>query len=321
MKSSKYVGPLLNCETIASSIEVPLSNLLAIAEKCDQFYHPPRLEPKGDGRFRTINPPFASLKEIQRKLNKLCFGAVEFAPYLKGGVRNRSYVESTRIHSKSFSVLTVDVADFFPSISADVVENIWREFFGFEDDVVQLLTALTTYGGRLPQGAPTSTPLANLVFFDTEPTLVAGFYRRRLRYTRLVDDINVSATVPFQPTMVKWILLQISQMLASRDCQMNESKQKIQDRSNPCRVHGLLINSGHPTKGRKKIANIRASIYQLEKSLERPDASQSEILDAFRFVQGVISELNQYQPQKARDLRLRLKEIKRKAQSKWTSFC
>ena len=119
------------------------------------------------------------LKDIQKKINHLFFKRVQFPYYLQGGIRDpdqpRHYVANVRIHSGSEILIGEDIADFFSTTQRDYIYSVWSGFFGFSEEVSELLTAVTTKDGVLPQGAPTSTLLANLVFWDTEPSLVERF--------------------------------------------------------------------------------------------------------------------------------------------------
>lgn len=69
---------------------------------------------------------------------------------------------------------------------------------GFSADVASKLTKLTTYNGRLPQGAPTSTTIANLVFEPTGQKLQKLAIRHNLRFSTFVDDVTMSSQNPFQ---------------------------------------------------------------------------------------------------------------------------
>ena len=292
MLTSRYSGPrLMTLESIALALEIPLDDLKAIAANKDQFYLPERREPKGNGKFRIINEPIGSLKKLQLGLLKLFFRKVEFASYLSGGIKRKSHVNSVRRHAKSDSVLTEDIRDFFSS-----------------------------YKDRLPQGARTSTALANLVFFDSEPQMVRDFRRMGLKYSRHVDDMNVSSRRPLGDKTIAFVRSRISEILNTRGCCLNEKKHKIQDRSKPCRIHGLLINAGRPTKGRRQIANIRAAIKELESSVMLPLSNQGEFESLFRKALGRVSEIQPYQPVKARPMRIRLDRVKKVALQRWPTF-
>lgn len=76
---------------------------------------------------------------------------------------------------------------------------------GFSHDVSSILTKLTTYNGHLPQGAPTSTTIANLVFMPTGRALQAIARREGLRFTTFVDDVTMSSQTDFKHVVPKII--------------------------------------------------------------------------------------------------------------------
>lgn len=307
-------------ESLASQLNIQLRTLDEFAANKDSYYMPERREHKGNGRLRTINEPLRPLMKIQSALKEIFFYQVDFAEYLTGGIKRRNHIDGVRLHAKRRSVLSEDIKDFFPSVSFHIIEQIWRVFFGCPPEVANLLTELTTYRGYLPQGAPTSTYLANLVFFDNEPGMVREFAELGLKYSRHVDDMNLSAIRLLDDKTVSFVRSRIETVLNTRGCTLNVTKSRLQNRSMPCRVHGLLINAGRPTKGRKQIANIRAAINELEKRVTESSAGQEEIEILFRTGLGRVSELQQYQATKAQPMRARLNELKKVASQRWPTF-
>jgi len=68
---------------------------------------------------------------------------------------------------------------------------------GISLELSRLITSLTTRGKCLPQGAPTSQFIANLVLFGLDRRLHKFARQHQLRYTRYVDDIALSGTYDF----------------------------------------------------------------------------------------------------------------------------
>src|SRR5208282_1985532 len=109
-------------------------------------------------------------------------------PYLHGSLRKRSRVTNAREHLRSRILIGLDIEKFFDNVHAELIYDVWSRFFRFPPEVAEILTTLTSHDGRLPQGAPTSSDLANLVFWENESRLVNRIRARGLRYGRLVDD-------------------------------------------------------------------------------------------------------------------------------------
>lgn len=112
---------------------------------------------------------------------------------MTGSLKGCDYKTNATLHAGSSIVINEDITLFFPSTSDTIVHNIWQHFFGFGNEVAECLTKLTTRQGELPQGAITSSFLANMVFWKDEPILQASFRARGIIYSRYVDDIAVSS--------------------------------------------------------------------------------------------------------------------------------
>jgi RNA-directed DNA polymerase len=96
-------------------------------------------------------------------------------------------------HAGARTVITADIADFFPSTTRYRVRQYWRSHRQTTHDAeVQLLTNLTTYRGSLPQGAPTSPSLSNLVNRELDNRLNKLVTQSGGSYTRYADDMVFS---------------------------------------------------------------------------------------------------------------------------------
>jgi hypothetical protein len=185
---------------------------------------------------------------------------------------------------------------------------MWQHFFHFPPDVALILTKLATYDGFLPQGAKTSSYIANLVFWDKEPRLVSDLKRRGLRYTRYVDDITISSERPVDPETLDFLTERLYGMLFSTGVQPNRAKRSIQTRSGPVTVHKLNINAGRPTIDKRERSRIRASVKECEDmaAIDRGSAAYKELYD--RTV-GRVNNMRRLHPRKAEEYRERLKAI------------
>jgi retron-type reverse transcriptase len=108
-----------------------------------------------------------------------------------GFEEGRSIAHNAARHTGRAIVLRFDIVDFFPSTRAGRIERMFLRF-GWSTEAATLLTALVTHGGGLPQGAPTSPRLSNLVNFGLDRDLTAYIERRHGRYTRYADDVTIS---------------------------------------------------------------------------------------------------------------------------------
>lgn len=118
-----------------------------------------------DGKIATrqINSSKGKLKEVQTRLYNFMLKQVEIPQYAYGGVKGKNNVRNARFHQGNKYIFTTDLMSFFPSISHNQVFQMFlRE--GCTPAVARILTKLTTRQYQVPQGIPTSTLIANLVF-------------------------------------------------------------------------------------------------------------------------------------------------------------
>ena len=146
---------------------------------------------------RPINPPNDELKDLQKKINGFLVNNIEFPDFIFGGVKNKDNIKNAYQHKGRKYVFQTDLKDFFPFITSKMVYNTLVEK-GFSPDVASVITKLTTFKGHLPQGAPTSTTLANLVFLPTGLKLNEIAKQHNLRFTIFVDDVTFSSHNDFK---------------------------------------------------------------------------------------------------------------------------
>jgi RNA-directed DNA polymerase len=153
-------------------------------------YHPLSI-PKRDGRERALLAPSPALKSLQRRLLRRHLARLPIHPAATAFRPGGSIVANARHHAGQALVATVDIADFFPSTSANRV----RSFFlahGWRGEALSTLMRLCVYRGGLPQGAPTSPCLSNLVNVELDEALDALARRSGGTYTRYGDDLTFS---------------------------------------------------------------------------------------------------------------------------------
>ena len=161
----------------------------------------------------------------------------------------------------------MDVCDFYPSINTKIVENIFQYFCKFPPDVTKLVTALTTLNGSVPQGACTSSHLANLVFFELEHRAVSDFKDKNLVYSRLLDDICISSKKIIKPNDVTLVINKVAALLKARGLKIRKSKTRVTSVSNPeelMEITGLWLNRGTPRAKPEDRKDIRAEMHRCE---------------------------------------------------------
>jgi RNA-directed DNA polymerase len=224
-----------NSLDVVPHLGVPLTTLLQIIENKYHYYSSFQM-PKPDGTSRTITPPTDELKEIQRVIKQYLEKYIHWDSSLHGGIRGRSIITNARGHVGKQMVANLDVREFFPSITEEmVIETLVR--LGCTWKTAALIAALTTYKGYLPQGAPTSTLLANLVFVPIDRDFQIFSRKFELTYTRYVDDITLSGNRDLRPFKDFCIRL-----VEKRGFSVADNKVFFRGRNVQQIVTGLIVN-------------------------------------------------------------------------------
>jgi hypothetical protein len=147
-------------------------------------------KPKKDGGRREITEPDAALKRVQQQVLVRYLAGEAPHPAAVAYQKGKSIADHAWAHAGAELLITADVQDFFPSTRAERVADWWHEHVG--GDLARLLTLLTTDRGGLPQGAPTSPALSNVVNVELDARLAERAAWVGARYTRYCDDLAFS---------------------------------------------------------------------------------------------------------------------------------
>lgn len=166
-----------------------------------EYYYNRFTIPKTHGGVREIDAPSDTLKALQRRVLHRLLNSLSNTSQATGFVPGRSVVDNARPHVGQDVVINIDLADFFHSISADQVTKSLMAI-GWNGKSASIVANICTHEGRLPQGAPTSPALSNLVTRRLDARL-AGLVRcYDGHYTRYADDMTFS--FPAFGTMLDW---------------------------------------------------------------------------------------------------------------------
>ncbi|MCI0574920.1 MAG: reverse transcriptase family protein, partial [Chloroflexi bacterium] len=122
--------------------------------------------PKKRGGDRIILEPAPNLKIIQKKLLQVLQLKLVYEPKpaVQGFTKSRSIVKNAAQHIKRKFVLNLDLKDFFPSIHFGRVRGMFMAYpYNFNDKVATVLAQICSLSSGLPQGAPTSPIIANMI--------------------------------------------------------------------------------------------------------------------------------------------------------------
>lgn len=295
-----------------NALRVPLGlsvdELLSLAKRADGLYRVAKSITKPDGSIRNTYDALAPLKEVHRRIKNQILDQVDYPAYLTGSIKGSDYKVNAALHTNAKIVINEDISGFFPSTSVERVFNTWHELFGFSQEVSQCLTQLTTRQGELPQGAITSSFLANLVFWQDEPTLQAKFAAQGLVYSRYVDDIAVSSKAFLTDQEKSEVVRQIYGMLLKHGYQPKRAKHEISTSGTRMEVTKLSINA-KPGLGKAVYGKTRAAVHDIEQRIANGEVLSFE-RGPYAQTMGRVLHLARFHPGKAAPLKKRLLALK-----------
>jgi RNA-directed DNA polymerase len=221
---------------------------------------------KKKGGKRQIYAPNRDLKRLQQRLNFDLQGyylAIKPAE-VHGFVINPRFlgkqsniVENAKPHVGKKHILNIDLKDFFPSITALRVKQMFSaSYFNFNDQIATALTLLTTYKGFLPIGAPTSPVISNFICLWLDKDLKDYSEINGLSFTRYADDLTFSSDI----FISKEKILEIRTIIEKNNFNVNEKKLRLRSSNRQQTVTGLVVNE-KVNIDRKLLKKIRAMLH------------------------------------------------------------
>jgi len=232
-----FMGWGLKPEELARRLDLPLSELT------DQtpVYRDARI-PKRGGGVRRLRIPDETTKRIQRRILRRLLTRLRSHPAATAYERGRSIVDNALPHQAMRVVIRCDVVDFFGSTRSERVVDYFRRI-GWGAEAAALLTRWCVDGDGLPQGAPTSPRLSNLVNFGLDAELSQFAARYHGAYTRYADDITFSFPRWMARRRPRSALDRAKRALRRRGYTMHRRRKKsIRRRHQRQCVTGLVVN-------------------------------------------------------------------------------
>lgn len=183
---------LTNPRDVAKLLDYKYSNFVFhIYKTSDKDKYTVFEVPKKSGGIRIITTPSHSMKRIQRRLNEVLQKVYKPKPVVYGFVQNRNIVENAERHKKKNWVLNLDLENFFPSINFGRVRGMFMgKPYNLPASVATLLAQICCFNNELPQGAPTSPIVSNMICAKLDSQLQDLAWQHHCFYTRYADDIT-----------------------------------------------------------------------------------------------------------------------------------
>lgn len=228
---------------------------------------------KGPDKVRTISAPDERLKFLQRKLSDKLTELYRPRDPVHGFVAERSIRTNALAHLHRRFVVNIDLKEFFPTITQNRIEGVLTSL-GVAARVAQIIGRICCNNTQLPQGAPSSPVLSNMICFRLDRQLMGFAKEARCIYTRYADDITFSSHQPptalFETTLPSTghfspdlLTPKLRHIFTDNGFSIHPNKAHYADRHSRRIVTGLKVNE-LLNVDRSYVRNIRAALHSVE---------------------------------------------------------
>lgn len=265
-------------DDLADILGVPKSKLYYYAYKANLNNHYKKFDiPKKSGGRRTIYAPSSPLKIVQTKISQLLEAVYFVKAPVHGFVHDRSILTNAERHlekgRKKF-IFNADIKNFFPTITMERVENLLKAFpYNLPPFVAQTIARLTCFMSFLPQGAPSSPIISNMICAKMDTRLRRLAQSNKCVYTRYADDITISTDLlvfpgniaSYDPNNGLTVAgMEFQAAIEENGFKLNEKKLRLQSKYKKQEITGLVVNT-FPNVPRRFVRQIRAMLFAWEK--------------------------------------------------------
>ena len=254
--------------------------------------------PKGNGEIRELHVPDELLKSIQRRIHVVLLSSEPISPYATAYRIGGSTCRNASPHQGKAVVLKLDIRHFFDRLIYPIIKEKAFPAERYSEQNRVLLSLLCIYRDVLPQGAPTSPTISNIVMREFDDRVGGWCAAQGIAYTRYCDDMTFSGD--FDPAPVKRF---VKDELKHLGLFLNDKKTVVVRRGQRQTVTGLVVNEHTRIPAAYK-ARIRQEMYYCRKygiaahlaavgSTESPEAFARSLLGRINYVLSVEPENGQ----------------------------
>lgn len=305
-KKSEFALRIKNLRALAYRLDLPEEVILVESRRTGRNYSPfvSRNEPPPFAKLptvlkeRTIDNPIDATKFIQSRIYQNLLQPLPWPEHIFGGVKGKSLLHNIRQHLGAPVIVTIDIKSFFPSISTHQIYAVWLDLLDCSPAIARILTRLTTYDFHLPQGAATSSALANLVLYSLDRPIREYCERAGVHYSTWIDDLAFSGEA------ARGAINVAVEALRRGGFAVPHRKMKIMPAHHRQMLTGLLLNQ-QPGLLRRYESATRSGIRKLATGLVPKFQRDAYI----RSLQGRITYIRMINAQRARPLDMHLRSV------------
>ena len=223
----------------------------------DRHYQSFYIEKRNRIKRRYINSPSPKMKALQRWVLENLLYKIEVHECAQGFIKGHGIKSNAEFHQNKKYILCVDIYNFFPSITK---QHVYQSLIKNMNDpeLANKLAKICTYKNRLPQGAPSSPYLSNIVFIPVDEEIQKYCEGNLIAYSRYADDLSFSTNTKESLLELEEI---VKQILLKYGFSLNFKKTRLYTGKNRMSVTGLAMNSGRPSLGKRRKREIKAKLF------------------------------------------------------------
>jgi RNA-directed DNA polymerase len=279
--------------------------------------------PKKTGGKRLISTPMPKLKHAQYWILENILEKIALKDAAHGFVKKRSIVSNALPHVKAEVVVNIDMKDFFPTITYPRVKGVFQSF-GYSEQIATIFALICTepecdqieIDGQtyfaagterlLPQGAPTSPALTNIICRKLDARLMGIAAKLNFQYTRYADDLTFSASGEATQKL-KTLMGFIRKIVKEEKLTIHPDKVRVLRKGARKEVTGIIVND-RPTVNAKELDRFRALLFQIEK--DGPAGKHwNNSINLLASIKGYANFVSMVDPIKGQPLMERVKKI------------
>ena len=228
--------------------------------------------PKRSGGVRTISAPCPELMDIQRRFYRILLRYYSPPESAHGYIKGRSIITNATPHCDKHYVFNIDLSNFFPSITFQRISGLLQGYpICCQREVADALANLCCHSRKLPQGAPTSPLISNMICRSMDHDLTVLARKHSCSFTRFADDITFSRQQPPFPAEIaskapegQWTTgVSLLKIISVSGFVVNESKVRMHCKYTRQEVTGLVTNA-FPNVKRSYVRETRAMLHAWE---------------------------------------------------------
>ena len=273
-----------------------------------KFWTIPKKGKANKGKFRKLQEPRDRMMHVQKQIKRKILEPAEnvLPDYITGFRKGMKTRDTAKVHAGKKIVVTLDLRHYFNSIKQKHLNKLFLEHFKYPDQVARYLSELCTFKFFVPEGAPTSPSISNLIgyfYFDEALRKIAE--EAEFVYTRYADDITISTDKDFKKTEhtdkdgnvyvkseIDDVINKMSDILSSNGFKLNTRKTKVYRTPARQYVLGMVVNE-KPDLLRRKREMLKCILHNMSQNSIAEEAAKTDRTE-IQFLEWIYGQINYF---------------------------